>query len=563
MVRILTTQVVDVQRDQSVIGQPLKELVRQIDIESANHGALEINMKFKPRTPRKVDHNTRQGFIERHIGVAVAAQTFLVAERLGQRLTDRDTDILDRVMRVDMQIALGFDLKINQTMTGNLIKHVIEKGDTRGKLALPGPIKIQTNRDLGFKGISGNFGLPHGDTIAKWQKSRLLFIRRLPGALHCPKPASAHDTISRFRASNEPIMSQYWSSLVHSLTPYVPGEQPKLPNLVKLNTNENPYPPSPRAVAAMTAELGAHGNSLRLYPDPNADLLKEAVADYFTDCGITAQQVFVGNGSDEVLAHAFMALLKHDAPILYPDITYSFYPVYCGLYGINYVSVPLDENFEIRVDDYRQKNGGIIFPNPNAPTGCLLPLPDIEKLLAAHPQSVVVVDEAYIDFGGQSAIALVNRYSNLLVVHTLSKSRSLAGLRVGYAVGHTDLIEALERVKNSFNSYPLDRLAIAGAAAAMADREHFNATRQAVIKSRETLTTELQALGFIVLPSAANFIFTRHPKRDAAQLAATLRSRSIIVRHFKLPRIDQHLRITIGTDAQCRALITALQEILA
>ena len=361
-------------------------------------------------------------------------------------------------------------------------------------------------------------------------------------------------------------MSQYWSALVHSLTPYVPGEQPKLPNLVKLNTNENPYPPSPHAVAAMAGELGSgggNGESLRLYPDPNADLLKQAVADFFSDCDITPQQVFVGNGSDEVLAHTFMALLKHDAPILYPDITYSFYPVYCGLYGIDYITMPLDENFQIRVDDYRQNNGGIIFPNPNAPTGCLLPLADIEKLLLAHAQSVVIVDEAYVDFGGESAIALVNRYPNLLVVHTLSKSRSLAGLRVGYAVGHSDLIEALERVKNSFNSYPLDRLAIAGAAAAMADREHFETTRQAVINSRETLTAELQSLGFDVLPSAANFIFTRHPAHDAAQLAAALRSRSIIVRHFKLPRIDQHLRITIGTEAECAALVGALREILA
>lgn len=357
-------------------------------------------------------------------------------------------------------------------------------------------------------------------------------------------------------------MSQYWSSLVHSLTPYVPGEQPKLPDLVKLNTNENPYPPSPRAVAAVAAELGSSGDSLRLYPDPNADLLKEAVAEFFADCGISAQQVFVGNGSDEVLAHAFMALLKHDAPILFPDITYSFYPVYCGLYGVDYRTVPLDDNFAICVDDYRQKNGGIIFPNPNAPTGCLLPLAEIERLLAAHAQSIVIVDEAYVDFGGESAIALVNRHPNLLVVHTLSKSRSLAGLRAGYAVGHVDLIEALERVKNSFNSYPLDRLAIAGAAAAMADREHFETTRQAVISSRTRLTTELQALGFDVLPSAANFIFTRHPARDAAPLAAALRSRSIIVRHFKLPRIDQHLRITIGTDGQCDTLISALREIL-
>jgi histidinol-phosphate aminotransferase len=356
-------------------------------------------------------------------------------------------------------------------------------------------------------------------------------------------------------------MSRYWSSLVHSLTPYVPGEQPKLANLVKLNTNENPYPPSPHVVAAITAELGANGDLLRLYPDPNADRLKEVVAAHFAGCSISPQQVFVGNGSDEVLAHAFMALLKHDAPILFPDITYSFYPVYCGLYGVDFRTVPLTDAFEIRVDDYAGDNGGIIFPNPNAPTGCLLPLSEVERLVAAHPASVVIVDEAYIDFGGDSAVALVNRYANLLVVHTLSKSRSLAGLRVGYAVGHIDLIAALERVKNSFNSYPLDRLAIAGAVAALQDVEHFETTRHAVIDSREKLTQGLLALGFDVLPSTANFIFVYHAQRDAGQLAAELRQRNIIVRHFKLPRIDQHLRITIGTDEQCLSLLDALREI--
>lgn len=358
-------------------------------------------------------------------------------------------------------------------------------------------------------------------------------------------------------------MSRYWSSLVHTLTPYVPGEQPKLANLVKLNTNENPYPPSPLAVAAMAGELGKTGETLRLYPDPNADRLKEAVASHFADCAITPQQVFVGNGSDEVLAHAFMALLKHEDPILFPDITYSFYPVYCGLYGVEFRTVPLAENFEIRVDDYAQENGGIIFPNPNAPTGCLLPLTEIERLLTAHASSVVIVDEAYVDFGGESAVALVNRFPNLLVVHTLSKSRSLAGLRVGYAIGHVDLIAALECVKNSFNSYPLDRLAIAGAVAALQDEAHFAANTKAVIASREKLAGEMQELGFEVLPSAANFIFARHPQHDAAQLAAELRQRSIIVRHFKQARIDQYLRITIGTDAQCGALVDALREILS
>jgi histidinol-phosphate aminotransferase len=358
-------------------------------------------------------------------------------------------------------------------------------------------------------------------------------------------------------------MSRYWSSLVHRLTPYVPGEQPKLAKLVKLNTNENPYPPSPRVLEAIAEELMNGGERLRLYPDPSADRLKEAVAARFADFGITAQQVFVGNGSDEVLAHVFMALLKHERPILFPDITYSFYPVYCGLYEVAYATVPLDESFAIRVDDYVAANGGIIFPNPNAPTGCLLPLQAIASLLARHRQSVVVVDEAYVDFGGESAMALVNAHPNLLVVRTLSKAHSLAGLRVGYAVGQCELIEALDRVKNSFNSYPLDRLAIAGAVAAIGDQAYFDGTRQAVMRSREVLCRALSGLGFEVLPSAANFVFARHRQRDAAELAAALRQRGIIVRHFKLPRIDQHLRITIGTDAQGELLIEALREILA
>ena len=358
-------------------------------------------------------------------------------------------------------------------------------------------------------------------------------------------------------------MSQFWSPLVHRLTPYVPGEQPKITNLVKLNTNENPYPPSPRAVAAMQAELGADGATLRLYPDPNADCLKEAIARHFSAFEITPAQIFVGNGSDEVLAHVFMALLKHDKPILMPDISYSFYPVYCGLHEIEHVSIPLGEHFEVRVDDYARANGGIIIANPNAPTGHLLPLPEIERLVAAHPTSVVVIDEAYVDFGGETAIALINRYPNLLVVRTLSKSHSLAGLRVGYALGNSVLIEALERVKNSFKSYPLDRIALAGATAAIEDAEYFETTRQAVINSRVALVGKLESLGFEVLPSGANFIFVRHPQRDAAQLAAALRERKIIVRHFKLPRIDQHLRITIGADAECQALVNVLKEILA
>lgn len=351
-------------------------------------------------------------------------------------------------------------------------------------------------------------------------------------------------------------MSKFWSGFVHDIVPYVPGEQPKIANLVKLNTNENPYGPSPKAIAAMQAELG---NDLRLYPDPNSDKLKQAIADFYQ---IDKAYVFVGNGSDEVLAHVFYGLLKHDLPILFPDITYSFYPVYCGLYGVNFSQIPLADDFSIQLADYPADNGGIIFPNPNAPTGIPVALAEIDALLQRNTESVVVVDEAYIDFGGETAIGLVNKYPNLLVTQTLSKSRSLAGLRVGLAVGHPDLIEALERVKNSFNSYPLDRMAIAGGAAAFEDKAWFDQTRLAVMKSRDEVTSGLQALGFEVLPSAANFIFARHPEQDAAGIAAKLREKGIIVRHFKSPRIEQFLRVTIGTDEQNQILLDALKTIV-
>jgi histidinol-phosphate aminotransferase len=309
-------------------------------------------------------------------------------------------------------------------------------------------------------------------------------------------------------------MSRFWSAVVHGLTPYVPGEQPKLDNLVKLNTNEHPYGPSPKALEAIRA---ATGDSLRLYPDPNADALKAALAQRH---GLQPQQIFVGNGSDEVLAHAFMALLKQDRPLRFPDISYSFYPVYCGLYDIPHRTIPLAEDFSIRVEDYLPQDGeqpgAIIFPNPNAPTGRLLPLEAVERIVAGNPDAVVLVDEAYVDFGGESAIGLIDKYPNLLVVHTFSKSRSLAGLRVGFAAGHADLIEALERVKNSFNSYPLDRLAIAGAVASVEDEAFFQASCRKVIATREKLIADMRALGFEVLPSAANFIFARHQQRVGA-----------------------------------------------
>lgn len=355
-------------------------------------------------------------------------------------------------------------------------------------------------------------------------------------------------------------MSRFWSKTVKELTPYVPGEQPKLSQLIKLNTNESPYGPSPKALAAIAA---ANTEALRLYPDPNSDALKQSIAKLH---GLTANQVFVGNGSDEVLAHVFLGLLKHEHPILFPDITYSFYPVYCKLYGISFDNIPLSDDFSISVADYLKKNngrnGGIIFPNPNAPTGRALPLKDIETLLESNQDSVVVIDEAYVDYGTDSAIALVHQYPNLLVIRTLSKSYALAGLRVGYAVGHSDLIEALERVKNSFNSYPIDKLAMAGAIAAIEDQDYLKKISQAVIKTRENLIQSLNTLGFETIPSSANFIFTKHPKHDAAVVAAKLREKHIIVRHFKLPRIDQYLRITIGTDEQCDELVKAIKEIL-
>ncbi len=355
-------------------------------------------------------------------------------------------------------------------------------------------------------------------------------------------------------------MSGLWSADVHRLTPYVPGEQPKIDGLIKLNTNESPYGPSPRALAAIRA---AADDSLRLYPDPESTALRQAVVAHLAQQGLGIEHVFVGNGSDEVLAIAFQALMRHPRPVLLPDISYSFYPVYCQLYDIASTIVPLDDAFQIRVDDYQQPNGGIVIANPNAPTGCALPLEAIEALARRHPDSVVLIDEAYVDFGAASAVSLVERHPNLLVVRTLSKSSALAGLRVGFAIGDAALIEGMNRVKNSFNSYPIDRLASAGAVASLLDREHFEANCRAVIASREHLAGELAAFGFDVLPSAANFVFIRHPGHDAAALAAALRERRILVRHFRQSRISQFLRVTIGSDAQNAALTAALREILS
>ncbi|MBS0409448.1 MAG: histidinol-phosphate transaminase [Proteobacteria bacterium] len=351
-------------------------------------------------------------------------------------------------------------------------------------------------------------------------------------------------------------MSRFWSDLAHDLQPYVPGEQPRIEGLVKLNTNESPFGPSPKVFDAIRAEAA---DSLRLYPDPQATALRESLAAYH---GLTPDQVFVGNGSDEVLAHAFAGLLKHERPLLFPDITYSFYPVYCRLFGVVHETVPLDGDMRIRLTDYDRDAGAIILANPNAPTGIALGRGDIAALLARHADIPVVIDEAYVDFGGESAIPLIADHPNLLVVQTMSKSRALAGLRVGYALGQAPLVEGLTRVKDSFNSYPLGRPAQAGAIASIADEPWFQRSRDAVIAGRERMSRGLEALGFEVLPSAANFVFARHPSRGGVDLAKSLRERAVLVRHFNAPRIADFLRITVGTDTQVDRLLEALQAVL-
>jgi len=350
---------------------------------------------------------------------------------------------------------------------------------------------------------------------------------------------------------------RFWSPEVRELEPYVPGEQPKIQNLLKLNTNENPYPPSPKVVEAVQAVLHDQADALRLYPDPDATTLKQAIA---KQQNIDVSQVFVGNGSDEVLAHIFKAFFLQDEPILYPDITYSFYPVYSQFFGTKTKEIPLNENFEIDVKDYMQPNGGIVITNPNAPTSIALSLAQIEQVLQANPDRVVVIDEAYVDFGAESAVSLISRYENLVVCQTTSKSRSLAGLRVGFAIAQPHLIAALEAVKNSFNSYPIDRFAIAAAVASFEDQAYFKEQCQKVITSREKLVSDLTELGFNVLPSKANFIFATHSQYDAGQLSHKLREQGIIVRYFNKPRINQFLRITVGTDEQNARLVQTLKQ---
>lgn len=350
-------------------------------------------------------------------------------------------------------------------------------------------------------------------------------------------------------------MSKFWSPLTASLEPYVPGEQPKDKKYIKLNTNENPYPPSPKAITAMADAIN---EDLRLYPDPNCESL---VATLASRHGVQSNQVFVGNGSDEILAFAFASFFDPSKPVLFPDISYSFYKVYAKFYGITPKLIPLDEQFNIHVDQYVGEHGGIIIPNPNAPTAILMPLDQIKQLLEQNPEQVVIIDEAYIDFGGQSAVTLIDSYPNLLVIQTLSKSRSLAGLRVGFAFGSVELIEGLNRTKNSFNSYTLDRIALAGAVASIEDETYFVETNTKVIVTRERVVKQLEELHFLVTPSAANFVFISHRSIPAKQIFEQLRAEGVLVRYFASPRIDNFLRVSIGTDEEMDAFIKSLQKL--
>ncbi|MGJ8524207.1 Histidinol-phosphate aminotransferase [Carnimonas sp. R-84981] len=349
-------------------------------------------------------------------------------------------------------------------------------------------------------------------------------------------------------------MSTFWSPAVHELTPYVPGEQPRQ-RLVKLNTNENPYPPAPTVTDVL---LNFDSESLRLYPDPSSDELRAALAQQYD---VALEQVFVGNGSDEVLALAFMAFFRQQAPLYMPDISYSFYPVYCELYGIERRALPLDEQWRVDLDAFPQHNGGIIFANPNAPTGHAHPRSAIQQLLERQQQSVVLVDEAYVDFGAESSVPLIDHYPNLLVCGTFSKSRSLAGLRLGFAIGSRELIEGLERVKNSFNSYPIDRLASACAVASLADQAYFERNVNAVIATRTWTIKQLEARGFEVLPSHSNFVFARPTKVSGAALFGGLRDKGIVVRHFSAQKLAPFLRISIGTDEEMQQLIDAIDQL--
>lgn len=339
-------------------------------------------------------------------------------------------------------------------------------------------------------------------------------------------------------------MKDLWKKNLRDIEPYVPGEQSKEKDIVKINANENPYPPSPKAVEALK---NFETNKLRFYPQANATALKQAIADFYN---INTENVFVGNGSDDVLALAFQSFFNSDKPIAYPDITYSFYPVWCRLLGIEYINYPLDENFRINVENYKEENGGVVIPNPNAPTSIGEDREFIEKLMEYNQDSVVIIDEAYCDFGGISSVPLIDKYENLLVTGTFSKSRSLAGMRIGFAIGSKTLIDTLEAVKNSYNSYTVDALSIAMGIEAMKDVEYFNETISKIIATRTRVTEELRSLGFEVLDSQTNFIMATHKDYDMKEMFEYLKENKIFIRYFNQPRINKYVRITIGTDEE-------------
>lgn len=347
-----------------------------------------------------------------------------------------------------------------------------------------------------------------------------------------------------------------WKDKLREVEPYVAGEQPKIQNMIKLNTNENPYGPSPKVEEVLK---NIEVNNLRLYPDADATDLKTVLSKYYN---LKEDQIFIGNGSDEVLALTFLTFFNGKEPLLFPDITYSFYPVYCQLYQIDYTLLPLNEKFEMKKEDFRKPNTGIIFPNPNAPTGVLVNLDFIEDVVKHNPDSIVVIDEAYIDFGGQSTIPLLDTYDNLIIIQTYSKSRSLAGIRLGVALGNKEAIAKLYDVKNSFNSYPIDYVAQKVGIASVLDQPYFEEQCQKIIKTREIFKQSLIQLGFIVPDSYANFVFVKHPTVDAKALALALREQGIIVRHWSTNKIDQYLRITIGTDEQMQKVIKFLKNYL-
>ncbi|SEF87131.1 histidinol-phosphate transaminase [Lachnospira multipara] len=347
-----------------------------------------------------------------------------------------------------------------------------------------------------------------------------------------------------------------WESYIRKVEPYVPGEQPKIKNVIKLNTNENPYPPSKAVMDALTkVDL----DSLKLYPDPEVTKLNEAIANFY---GVNKNQVFTGVGSDDVISMIFMTFFNSDKPVLFPEISYSFYSVWADLHKVPYETVRLDEDFNILVEDFNRENGGIIFPNPNAPTSKYLELSSVEEIIKNNQDSVVVVDEAYIDFGGESAIKFVNKYDNLIVVQTFSKSRSMAGMRIGYAIANENLIKVLNDVKFSFNSYTMNRTAIELGTAAINDKAYFEECCKKIVATRERTMKALKELGFSFPESKANFIFAKHKDVPASLIFTKLKEKNIFVRYFNKPRIDNYLRITIGTDEQMDALIKALKEIL-